>query len=522
MKTLYLLTGRSGGGFSGYNWSGSAWQADGKIQSGASAPSYSSPAVILNNTDTYLIVGRGDGGFAGFNWTGAGWTSYAGAAAGLTDIGDNSKPSAFYQNDRWHIIAGKADGRFSAFSLTTSGWTADAALESGLTDVGDNSAPAVFAKEGITFLIAGSGAGGFSGFKWSGGAWQSDASITGGLVGAAASSPYVFYKDNTLYLIAGKGDGWFAGYNWTGSAWQADTNITGGLANAGTYSAPAIFHIDSSYTKTFKYQTMFSINGMQEYPNAGSQCFQNKTTITIPDGHACLVDIYANTTAGFGVRLKATTIPGGTLQQDPFNECGYIGEDLLAGCVPVISSSAGCCPANVTPVLQAGTYEFGIVSSTGVANGKVSKGCAYIDKCSDCTNPYAQYYCDLCAQNTCHDGIKNCGETGIDCGGPCAHGKETDNSYIPAISYSEPAGLWGTKLYTLDKGLNCLDGKDNDNNCLIDCADPACGDSILCTFNEPPMVEVKGTPVEPCKSEMTGWPACAGDSTKPCKTPSGD
>jgi len=505
MRTLYFLSGKSAGGFSGYNWSLSniKWQADSGIQSGASAPSYSSPAILLNNTDTYMIVGKGDGGFSGFNWTGAGWASYAGAVSGLTDIGDNSKPSIFYKDDRWHMIAGKADGLLSAFSLTTTGWVTNSTLITGLTDVGSNSAPAVFFMAGTAFLIAGNDTGKFTGFNWTGTAWQSDSNITGGLSSAGSySSPYVFYKDKTLYLITGKGDGWFAGYNWSGSAWQTDTNITGGLADAGDYSAPAIFQIDSSYTKTYKYTTRFFMHGMQEYPNAGSQCFQNKTEITIPEGHACLVNISANTTHGWGVRLKTTIYSGKTLQQDPYNTCGYIGEDLYGSCTPTGFGHTPICPTYQLPALQAGTYEFGIVSSTGVANGKVSKGCAYITQCSDCTNPYANYYCDLCTNDRCKDGIQNCGETGVDCGGPCQSGKETDNSYVPTISYLEPQGLWGTKLYTEYKGLNCVDGIDNNNDCLIDCADPDCSDSILCSLNEPPMVEIKGTPVEPCKSEI--------------------
>jgi len=456
---------------------------------------------MQNISDIYMIIGKMDGTFSGFNWTGTKWSSYPNLVSGLTDIGDNSKPALFY-NGNWHMIAGKKDGTFSAFSLTESGWVPNSTLENGLTDIGDNSAPSAFYATGTLYLIAGNSTGDFTGFKWTGTKWQPDNKIVDGLSNVGSySSPAVFYKDDVLYMITGNGNGGFVGFNLT-DKWRYDSEITKGLSVSGSYSSPAAFLIDKSYNKVFKYRTSFFINGMEEYPSPGSDCYQNKTTISIPEGHACLVNISANSTHGWGVKLKITTTPGKTLAQDPFNVCGYIGNDLYGFCQPLGFGHTTPCPVYKETLLRGGDYEFGIVSSTGVRNGEVSKACAYIEKCSDCRNPYAQYYCDLCAEDICKDNIRDCGETGIDCGGPCEKGRETDGSYVPSIEFEEPSGLSGTILLSADKGLNCVDGIDNDHDCLIDCADPDCSDSIICTLTEPPVVEVEGMPKEPCKSEI--------------------
>ncbi len=120
VKGIFLLSGNSGGTFSGYNFTGSAWQANAQIASGASVASYSSPAIFFNNSEYYLISGKGDGTFSGFNWTETGWASAPAIASGLTDVGDNSKPSIFYMDGNWNIIAGNAIGQFSGFTFTGS------------------------------------------------------------------------------------------------------------------------------------------------------------------------------------------------------------------------------------------------------------------------------------------------------------------------------------------------------------------------------------------------------------------
>lgn len=75
---------------------------------------------------------------------------------------------------------------------------------------------------------------------------------------------------------------------------------------------------------------------------------------------------------------------------------------------------------------------------------------------------------------TCSDGFQNCAETCVDGGGNCITGKETDNSYLVTFDYTQPAELSGTSLYSDANSWNCMDGLDNDKDCLIDCKDPEC------------------------------------------------
>ncbi|VVB60742.1 Uncharacterised protein [uncultured archaeon] len=515
IKTLYLLSGDNTGSFSGYKYSGS-WQTDANIKSGLSAASYASPAVFFDNSDTYLITGKGDGTFAGYNWTGSGWSSLPAIVSGLPDIGDNSKPAIFYKDGSWNMLAGNKTGNYSGFTFTGSNWVSNASLVAGLPNQTCNAAPSVF-YSGAMYLIAGNCSGGFSGYYWNGTEWLADDYITSGLLNVAANSaPYAFYNNSKLYLITGKGNGQFSGYDWNGTQWLADASIIAGLSAAGSQSSPAVFSIDSTYTKTFTYSTRFPLESMLEYPSAGSDCFQNKTTLTIPEGHACLVDIYANSTTGWGVRLKTTTAPGTKLVQDPYNVCGYINESLYSSCTPTGFGGTQICPVNQTPVLQAGSYEFGIVSSTGVANNKVSKACGYITQCADCQNPYAQYYCNLCTNNICNDNIQDCGETGVDCGGPCQTGKETDNNYYPALSYTDDSGLSNTILYTdTVGGLNCVDGIDNDHDCKTDCADSACAGSLVCSIDiDPPVTSLTLDPPTP---NAKGWFTTTVKATLRCE-----
>lgn len=188
ITTLYLLSGNNVGSFSGFNWTGSSWQADNSIRSATSAPSNSAPAIFFNNGDTYMISGSGDGRFFGYNWTASSWSDYPAIANGLTDIGNDSKPSIFYMGGNWNMIAGRASGDFTGFTFTGSSWTSNTSLITGLTDIGDNSAPSVFYKEGTMYLVSGEKTGIFYGFNWTGNSWQNDAGIIAGLAGAAAYS----------------------------------------------------------------------------------------------------------------------------------------------------------------------------------------------------------------------------------------------------------------------------------------------------------------------------------------------
>ncbi|MCG2723420.1 hypothetical protein L6303_01635, partial [archaeon] len=499
--TLYLISGNNAGTFSGYNRTSTLWQSYSAIANAGGVTTNSAPAVFFNGGDIFMITGRGNGAFFGYNWTGASWANYNAITNGLVDIGDDSKPSLFYMNGSWNMIAGNMAGVFRGFTFDGTSWLVNNTLIFGLPVISSNAAPTVFSKESDRFLISGSDTGTFSGYNWTGSGWQADNAILSGLAASGTfSSPYAYYNGSTLYLIVGY-DGSFSGYNWTGSAWQTDAGILNGLVSSARAS-PAVFQIDAVKTKTVTYQTRFVLERIGEYPAPGSDCYQNKTQITVPEGHACRMEIYANTTHGWGVRLKTTTEPGKTLVQDPFNVCGYINESIYGFCTPTGLGGTPKCVANQTPVLQAGTYEFGIVSSSGVLGTDVSKGCAYLTQCSDCENPYANYYCDLCTKNICNDGLLNCGETQTDCGGPCVSGKETDNNYYPLFVFSQPIGIQNMVIFSDSGGINCVDGIDNDQDCLIDCADPDCVTSAICLMDEdPPTTTISFNP----SPNKKGW-----------------
>lgn len=504
--STYLLSGNNLGTFSGYKWNGAQWQAD-SINTGLAEASYSSPAVFFDGGNTYLVSGRGDGTFGGYSWGGAKWNINSAANSGLTNVGSNSKPSIFYMNGAWNMIAGNTNGEFSGFTYSGAGWVSNASIVNNLSDVGDNSAPSVFYKDGIYYMISGEKTGIFYGFYWNGSDWLSDDSIISGLTDTGDNSaPAVFYNSTDLYLVTGKETGGFSGYKWGGTSWQADGTMAAGLSAINSRSAPLRLAIDLISIKSMTYSTRFPLESMYEYPGAGSDCYQNKTQIIIPEGHACAMNIFANSTAGWGVRLKTTTIPGKALTQDPFNVCGYIDENLGSMCYPDAPGNPGTpkCIVNQTPVLAAGTYEFGIVSSTGIANNKVSKACAYITQCADCENPYAQYYCNLCVNDRCSDKLQDCGEVCVDGGGSCQIGSETDNTYIPEFQYTPGPGLINTLLFGSGMGgLKCVDGADNDHDCLTDCQDDDCDGSTVCSIDIiPPETTISFNPPEP---NTKGW-----------------
>lgn len=76
---------------------------------------------------------------------------------------------------------------------------------------------------------------------------------------------------------------------------------------------------------------------------------------------------------------------------------------------------------------------------------------------------------------SCSDEVRNCAETCVDGGAQCNAGaKETDNTYAVSFEFSQPADLTGTNFYSDANSWNCADGIDNDKDCLVDCAEPAC------------------------------------------------
>ena len=260
----YLIAGDAGGGFHGYNWTGSAWQSDSAIASDLpDVGNYSAPTVFQKGEEWYLIAGEMGGGFCGYNWTGSAWQDDSVIASGLTGGGNYSAPTVFQKGGDWYLIAGEAGGGFNGYNWTGSAWQSNSVIvsdlpDSGGPDVRDHSAPTVFQKDGFWYLISGEMDGGFYGYNWTDSAWQSDSAIVNGLLDASNySAPAVFQKDGGWYLIAGEAGGGFYGYKWTDSAWQSDSAIASGLLDVEDNSTPAVFDMGSNVTDSYN----ISING---------------------------------------------------------------------------------------------------------------------------------------------------------------------------------------------------------------------------------------------------------------------
>lgn len=114
---------------------------------------------------------------------------------------------------------------------------------------------------------------------------------------------------------------------------------------------------------------------------------------------------------------------------------------------------------------------------------------------------------------SCYDGVQNCAETCTDGGAQCSTGKrETDNSYLITYGFTSPPGLSGTSLYTDAASWNCMDGSDNDHDCLIDCNDPDCASALGCLSDTtPPTVNVGGAPAM-WVSNATAYVVCSDDT----------
>ena len=117
-------------------------------------------------------------------------------------------------------------------------------------------------------------------------------------------------------------------------------------------------------------------------------------------------------------------------------------------------------------------------------------------ECYGANYPCKKTY-DVFNPASCFDGVQNCDETCIDGGTQCNSGaKETDNSYLVTFEFQQPNTLTGTKLYMDKDSWNCMDGKDNDHDCLMDCEDPDCVSAIACTDTTAPTVTVAGAPLD--------------------------
>jgi len=92
--------------------------------------------------------------------------------------------------------------------------------------------------------------------------------------------------------------------------------------------------------------------------------------------------------------------------------------------------------------------------------GSCSTKCGNGDSCDvngDCNSGFCDPSSNTCEAPTCSDGFKNQGESGVDCGGPCAGADDED---------------------TLSE---CTDNLDNDNDCGADCSDPDNNCNTWCT-----------------------------------------
>jgi hypothetical protein len=230
------------------------WQSDSDITNGlVDVGTCSTPAAFQMDSIWYLIVGECSGEdyfvFTGFNWTGTAWQSDSAIVSDLIGTGagnDAPTPTVFQKDGTWYLIVGGQLGGFTGFNWTGTAWQSDSAIVSGLgVVVSDRSSPTVFQKDTIWYLISGEDTGDFTGFNWTGTAWQSDSAMASGLaVGSEGSNPTVFQKDGTWYLITGEYDGIFTGFNWTGTAWQSDSAMASGLVDIGMRSYPTVFKID--------------------------------------------------------------------------------------------------------------------------------------------------------------------------------------------------------------------------------------------------------------------------------------
>jgi hypothetical protein len=232
------------------------WQSDSEITGGlGDVGSDSIPTVFYMDSTWYLISGRSAGTFTGYNWTGSTWQSDSEITGGLGDVGGDSTQTIFYMDSTWYLISGRSAGTFTGYNWTGSTWQSDSGITGGLGDVGSSSTPAILYMGSTWYLISGSSAGTFTGYNWTGSAWQSDSGIVSGLSQSYEyrSRPTLFDKGGVYYLIAGYGQpgeepppggGTFVGYDWTGSTWQNNNGIVSGLGDIGDYSAPTVFNKD--------------------------------------------------------------------------------------------------------------------------------------------------------------------------------------------------------------------------------------------------------------------------------------
>lgn len=109
---------------------------------------------------------------------------------------------------------------------------------------------------------------------------------------------------------------------------------------------------------------------------------------------------------------------------------------------------------------------------------------------------YDEYACiyectktvDVFNQDSCYDGVQNCGEPCLDGGPNCVSGTET--GYAPTYDVEQSTYLSNTIFY-VDANILCSDGIDNDHDCAIDCDDSDCAAVPVCQDTIPPTVTIE-------------------------------
>ena len=245
-----------------FNLSSTNWQRNDNIVEGLITLPYEDigrfiTPNVFNITILRLIAGKGDGTFTGYNWTGTAWQSDTAIVSGLVSCSNYADPTIFKKNSIWYLISGCYDGSkgyFNGYNWTGTAWQSDTAIVSGLSNVSGSAVhPHVFEKNNVWYLIHGNFAGTFTGYNWTGTAWQSDTAIVSGLgdIGAR-STPHVFEKNSIWYLIAGEEDGTLNGFKWNGTSWN----------NYGYIADKINKHYSDSSITTFTYnQNLYAIIG---------------------------------------------------------------------------------------------------------------------------------------------------------------------------------------------------------------------------------------------------------------------
>jgi hypothetical protein len=174
--------------------------------------------------------------------------------------------------------------------------------------------------------------------------------------------------------------------------------------------------------------------------------------------------------------------------------CRISNYDASAGCITSWPQIDSCTRPFVltNDKLKPGTYQAITVLDTvsgkpcSISLSNSAEVCVKKIACADCSNTSSANYCTFC--DYCRDGIQNCDETGVDCGGSCVSGTETTVQFQQVFEYEQPLGLSNTQFWT-EPWFQCCDGIDNDHDCLVDLDDTADCSGVTCPGNKPPQAE---------------------------------